>query len=170
MTVLITGRSASGKSSFAEGLALKMNDDVVYYLATMKVMDREGEARVERHKKMREGKGFVTVERERDIRDAFSDRESLDRATLLLECVTNLLGNEIHDGGLTGKDAADKVLYDIAELSKSFHNTIIVTGIYDEDGEGYDDETREYVKSLNSVNAKLKSVADRTYDMSKGEN
>ncbi len=169
MTVLITGRAASGKSSFAEDLALKMNDDVIYYLATMKVMDKEGEERVKRHKKMREGKGFVTLERERDICDAFSGREPLDRATLLLECVTNLLGNEIHDGGLTGKDAAEKVLSDITELSEKFHNTIIVTGIYDEDGEGYDDGTREYVKSLNGVNAKLKSVADRTYDMSKGE-
>ena len=62
MFVLITGGSGSGKSEYAEGLALKLEPGKKLYLATMMVWDEEGRKRVSRHKKMREGKRFETVE------------------------------------------------------------------------------------------------------------
>ena len=62
MLILVSGGSASGKSEFAEGLVTASGLETRAYLATMQVWDAESERRVERHRRMRAGKGFVTVE------------------------------------------------------------------------------------------------------------
>ncbi len=61
MLTLIIGGSGSGKSSFGEELAQKSNSKL-YYLATMIPYGDEGKRRVERHLKLRKGKGFETIE------------------------------------------------------------------------------------------------------------
>lgn len=61
MIALVTGGASSGKSAFAEQLALSLPGPHVY-AATMRHGDAETEARIERHRAMRAGKGFVTVE------------------------------------------------------------------------------------------------------------
>ena len=62
MLILVSGGSASGKSEFAEGLVTASGLETRAYLATMQVWDAESERRVERHRRMRAGKGFATVE------------------------------------------------------------------------------------------------------------
>ena len=61
MLTLVLGGAASGKSEYAESLVLKTTGPR-YYLATMQVWDAECAARVEKHRKMRAAKQFVTVE------------------------------------------------------------------------------------------------------------
>ena len=63
MMVVVTGASGSGKSEYAEGVAVKLaGKGDLYYLATMRVYGEEGVRRVERHRKLRAGKGFQTAE------------------------------------------------------------------------------------------------------------
>ena len=62
MMHLITGASASGKSAYAEGQLAKAEGPEKFYLATMRAWGAEGEARVRKHRAMREGKGFQTIE------------------------------------------------------------------------------------------------------------
>ena len=63
MIIIVTGASGSGKSEYAEGVAVKLaGKGDLYYLATMRVYGEEGVRRVERHRKLRAGKGFQTVE------------------------------------------------------------------------------------------------------------
>ena len=38
-----------------------------YYIATMEVFGEEGRKKVERHKKLRQGKGFITIESPKDV-------------------------------------------------------------------------------------------------------
>lgn len=97
MIVLVLGGPKSGKSLLAEELCLALGDSEKYYLATMRVMDHEGALRVEKHRKQREGKGFVTIERGRDITGAVKDMAHPEAATVLLECVSNLVGNELFE-------------------------------------------------------------------------
>ena len=59
MLILVSGGSASGKSEFAEGLVAASGLETRAYLATMQVWDAESERRVERHRRMRAGKGFA---------------------------------------------------------------------------------------------------------------
>ena len=58
------GGSGSGKSAFAEqkAVSLAAGGELVY-LATMQVYGEEGKKKVERHRQLRRGKGFETIER-----------------------------------------------------------------------------------------------------------
>ena len=174
MTELIIGTADSGKSALAEDLAMRTGDGRRYYLATMKVCDEEGRKRVEKHRKMREGKGFVTIERQYALSGFADEIEEPGEVTVLLECVSNLMGNLLHekpdrirqlksDG--SGKSRfAEEVLRDIAELAGKVHNLIIVTNEYKVE-DGFDEETRLYVELLGIVNEKLRDTADRIYDL-----
>ena len=101
MITLVLGGSGSGKSAYAEHLLDGKTNK--YYIATMQVYDAEGEKKVARHRRLRAGKGFVTIEQPRDIGEVdFSKRaqqamEPTDRAgqnvterprCALLECMS----------------------------------------------------------------------------------
>ena len=175
MIALVIGTPDSGKSAFAEELALRTGDEVLYYLATMKVIDAAGTARVKKHRQQREGKGFVTIERCCDLPGLVGKMQDLSKAAVLLECVSNLVGNEMYDvlerARLCGQGAkfqeqfADEVFRDIQILGSRARDLILVTNEYEEDGMGYDEETRLYVRLLGLVNARLAAYADRIYDL-----
>ena len=61
MMTLVTGGSGSGKSEYAERLAAAGGTPRIY-VATMIPWDDEGRRRIEKHRAMRAGKGFETVE------------------------------------------------------------------------------------------------------------
>ena len=93
---LVIGGAASGKSEYAEALAVRLGRPLVY-LATMQPMDEECRLRVLRHRKQREGKGFLTVERYTDLAGVSVS----PNASILLECLSNLMANELYmpEGG-----------------------------------------------------------------------
>ncbi len=62
MIVLVTGGSGSGKSAFAEDRVLSFGEARRIYIATMYPFDMESKKRISRHRNMRAGKGFETVE------------------------------------------------------------------------------------------------------------
>ena len=75
MILLVTGGSASGKSEYAENRALqlaKAEQKKLIYLAAMKPFGEEAAKRIERHRQLRAGKGFETVERYTDIEVVFA--------------------------------------------------------------------------------------------------
>lgn len=175
MITLIIGTPDSGKSEQAEELALKTGDQVRYYLATMKVMDEAARERVAKHRAQREGKGFVTIERERGIVDVADLLDDGPSSTVLLECISNLVGNEMHDGmqwdrlqdpfDALGDRFVETIVSEIMHLAKCVHHLIIVTNTYASEDSGYDDDTILYVKLLNRVNERLILVADRMIDL-----
>ena len=78
MLRLIIGGSASGKSEYAERLVCSLPGKRIY-VATMEPFGEEGRERIARHRKLREGKGFVTAEVPRDL-GAFADALRMGRA------------------------------------------------------------------------------------------
>ena len=62
MMTVVTGGSGSGKSAFAEDKILSFGPRKRIYVATMHPYDEESHKRVARHRNMRAGKGFETVE------------------------------------------------------------------------------------------------------------
>ncbi len=110
MLHIVYGGSASGKSSYAEGLAVSMREGGrLLYIATMypykwntTEIDSETMQRIKRHRAMRADKGFDTVECYRHVEHIMAKRQDV----LLLECMSNLLANEMYlepdsdDGGL----------------------------------------------------------------------
>lgn len=78
---LITGGQRSGKSRFAQEMALSHSSNPVY-LATSRVWDEEHARRIERHKAER-GAEWTNVEEEKIL----SRHQFIDR-TVLVDCVT----------------------------------------------------------------------------------
>ena len=88
MIHLITGGSASGKSAYAEDWLLEAADEAqkgaYIYVATMIPYGRETMAKILRHRRLREGKGFVTMECPRNLAGAAIPGESCWSASPIL--------------------------------------------------------------------------------------
>ncbi len=180
MTVLIVGRPDSGKSRRAEDMVMSLPGKHRYYVATMQVADAASAGRVERHRRMREGKGFVTLEIPFDVNKAIECIKDPEQSIVLLECISNLAGNEMYDnpdrarpGNVSDQDiwvreTADGIVSDIKALADAVQDLIIVANRFETDDEGYDDETVLYVRLNNAVNDRIAGFADRVIDMLPG--
>ena len=96
MNILIFGGSACGKSAYAEDLAAEMARKEglpLYYVATLdKNSGGDTPLRIEKHRKMRESKGFVTYEQPKDLSALKIEGE---KGVILLEDIGNLVANEL---------------------------------------------------------------------------
>ena len=64
MLVAVTGGSGSGKSAYAEQTAVRLADGGrLLYLATMMRDGAGAQERIRRHRALRRGKGFLTIEK-----------------------------------------------------------------------------------------------------------
>ena len=89
--ILVTGGARSGKSSFAEKLALKLGDGRAAYIATAQIFDSEMAYRVKIHKERR-GKNWLTFESPFNADKSISfAAESFD--VILFDCVTIYISN-----------------------------------------------------------------------------
>lgn len=150
MFILVTGGSGSGKSEFAENYACKFKGDKVY-IATMQPFGSED--RIERHRKMREGKGFRTVE--------CYGKLDVDKADVfLLECVSNFTANMVFSLGIK---STDEIIKEILNLNCK--TLVAVTNEIFSDGIEYDNETEEYMRILGEVNRGLAKVSDEVYEV-----
>lgn len=188
MLHIVYGGSASGKSSYAESIAMSLQGDGrLLYIATMypykwntTEIDPETMQRINRHRAMRADKGFDTVECYRHVEHIVAKRQDV----LLLECMSNLLANEMYleqdsdDGGLaetmsevekagvgmseTLSPVSKKIVQALVNLSTRVQDVVIVTNDVFSDGGSltYDESTREYVKNLAEINCALARVAE----------
>ena len=143
MFILVTGGSGSGKSEFAENIAMKLGGKMLY-VATMKPYDDECLKRIERHRKMRDGKGFRTVECYTDLSEI---TESAD--TILLECMSNLTANVMFSDN--NDNAFEKIIGGILNLKS--------------ENIEYDGETKMYISLLGRINSALSKRADKVYEV-----
>ncbi len=158
MLILVTGENGSGKSVYAEKLACRAGG-ARCYIATMIPHGAEGAARVKKHLRQREGMGFLTLELPYVVGEAAIPPD----AAVLLEDVSNLLGNRMFERGGT----ASEVIADIIALQKRCRILVAVT-ISGLDASAYDEETRAYIEALNVLNAALFSLADTVVEMRNG--
>lgn len=167
MMTVITGGSGSGKSAYAESYLVALaGEREKYYLATMQVFDKEGQAKVERHRKLRSGKGFVTIEQPVSIQEAMTKR-NLSGQAALLECMSNLTANEMfcERKPLCAEAVADKIIKGIEVLNETLGQLVIVTNNVFEDGIAYDASTMEYLRALGSINERLAVMADSVIEV-----
>lgn len=166
MLTLIIGGSGSGKSEYAENYVLAhAQGRKKYYIATMQVYDEEGKKRVKRHRMMRQGKGFETIEQQTRIEDA--SRQMEKSGIVLLECLSNLVANEMFSE--TDVEAADVVISRIAsglrQLQKETKHLVIVSNNVFEDGIVYDETTMEYIRAMGMINQKIAEMAEEVVEV-----
>ena len=167
MITLVLGVPDSGKSELAEQLATEcLPGAKKLYIATMIPQGEAGAARVEKHRQNRAGKDFLTIECPVKLETVFETVKVYSPAVCLLECVSNLVGNEMHLAENADADPemlADRITADIMGLSAIAAELIVVSNEFDEDAPDYDDETRAYVKLTALVNERLLDRADKVF-------
>lgn len=184
---VVTGGSGSGKSEYAEGLILESKAVRRIYIATMEVYGEEGRKRVARHRRLRAGKGFETMECPRElekIRLEAGDKKAEEIRSdqlregeetglgVLLECMSNLAANEMFDTSgcqtdgsespeLSSSAAAFRRIRDgICRLKDQCDLLVVVTNEVFSDGIDYGAETNEYIRLLGQINCWMAQQAD----------
>ena len=156
MIRVVYGGSGSGKSEYAENIAVLEKHSNLYYIATMEPYDDESFKKIERHRLMRQSKNFQTIECFTDISSIVIDSPGL----VLLECMSNLVANEIFSDKGAKEDAFSSIKKGIDSLRKQSDNLIIVTNNLFEDGTSYGDGTKMYLDVLSKVNKYICEIAD----------
>ena len=158
MTTLITGGSKCGKSSYAEKLIEGFGGRKIY-IATMQPYGEEAFAAIARHREMRRGKGFVTVEKYTDI----DEIEIPAGSTVLLECIGNLLANEMfRDGNIY--DPSDKIISGLRYISNLTKIFVIVTNQVGSDGIKYPEGTDRYISLIGKINSAAAEISDNVVE------
>lgn len=171
MKILILGGSKSGKSDFAQEIALKLaGGGVHYYVATMRFTGTEADkATVASHLKRREGMGFETVEQHRNILECL---ERTDRdGTFLVDSVTTLLTGEIfppEKNYETDEEAALRCCDELVEFTNRVRHAVIVSDDLSRDAIRYDDATEAFRRHLGRMNCRLAEQCDVVMEMAFG--
>lgn len=169
MLYLVTGGSGCGKSEYAENLAVRLRARLgqeagrLYYVATMYSCDRECDERIARHRLMRRDKGFSTIECHCGVSRVRADRKDV----LLLECMSNLLANEMYLREGMVKDRGDQaeeqmeeaMVKPLLKLAGQVGELVVVTNEVFSDGGRYDPESEKYRALLGKLNVMLAAQA-----------
>lgn len=157
MLTLITGGAKCGKSRLAEQLLDKCENKI--YVATMRPFGEEAEIAIARHRKIRAGKGFATIEKYTDIQGINVSKNS----AVLLECIANLCANEMFDNK-TVTDPTEQIFVGIKHLKRNSSELVIVTNNVGSDGIKYSSETTKYIEAMGRINAIIAALSDNVIE------
>lgn len=162
MTTLVIGGSASGKSAYAESLLDNAQSKI--YLATMQPFGQQARLRIARHRALRAKKGFATLERFTAVK-MLSETDLPTGCSVLLECLGNLVANELFLPESAKTDAEDEVSAAISLLARRCRNLVVVTNDIFADGMAYSQETERYIAVLGRCNAALAAQFDAVVEV-----
>ena len=161
MMILVTGGSGSGKSAFAEDCIVAFGNARRIYIATMYPFDEESRKRVKRHQAMRQGKGFDTLECYTGL-----SRASVPKGTtVLLECMSNLVANEMFQEEGAHENTVEAVLKGVRHIREQAGNLVIVTNEIFSEAADYQGETELYQEYLGQINQKIAEIADQVVEV-----
>ena len=182
MLALILGGASSGKSEYAEALAVKLAEEKglkKLYLATMHNDGEEARQRVLRHRALRQGKGFYTVEAPMlsDLKNpalfqaaAEAMGTAAEKCVILLETLSVLAANEFFSecGIFRNREMARTLPGDMLEVISALPCAYLIV-VSDEifsdggrtpEGEPYDPATRAYLQVLGEAHRLLAAQAE----------
>lgn len=159
--ILITGGSRSGKSTYAEKIALSLSPNPVY-LATARIWDEEFHQRVIRHQERR-GPEWTNIEEEKVL-----SRHTLAGCVVLIDCVTLWCTNFFFDL----KSDTDLALSAVKEEFKRFTEQdatfIFVTNEIGMGGTSENELQRKFTDMQGWMNQYIASCADEVLLMVSG--
>ena len=167
MLELVTGGSGSGKSAYAESRICEWNrqgPNPLFYIATMYPYGEETEKKIERHRILRKGKGFETLEWYTGLK-LHLEEGSLQGSDVLLECMSNLVANEMYMESGAGCHADQAILEGIQELNRQCANVVIVTNEVFSESVPDSPEMKEYKRILGRINCEIAVMADQVTEV-----
>ena len=159
--MLITGGQRSGKSSYAQKLALSLNENPVF-LATSAVWDEEHRQRIERHKRDR-GAEWTNIEELKDLQ-----KINVNHRVVVIDCVTLWSTNFFHESN-------GDLEYSLAAITERFDAFIkqdavfiFVTNELGSGGTSENDLQCRFTDLLGWVNQYISSQSDEVILMVSG--
>jgi adenosylcobinamide kinase/adenosylcobinamide-phosphate guanylyltransferase len=149
MKIFISGGCKNGKSYYAQHLAKAQQkaNAPLYYVATMRSADGEDDERIIRHRREREGWGFLTIEQPFGIEQILQKCDP--GGSFLLDSLTALLANEMFlPDGSVNENAAEKIADGLIELMEAVEHIVVVSDYIYSDAYISDELTEKYRKSL----------------------
>ena len=110
---------------------------------------------------LRAEKNFETIE----CYTALNQRDFPEGANILLECMSNLVANEMFRQDPPEGDVADRIIQGVERLRRQARNLVIVSNEIFSDGCEYASETREYQRVLGTVNCLLAKMAEQVTEV-----
>lgn len=178
---VITGGSGSGKSAYAETCAVQYHQTnkagALYYIATMQPFEEEAVRKIERHRTMRAGKGFKTIECYTGLENVTQNICAVSAPDALLECMSNLVANElfrdVENDEYSGADWKDQVerrveediIRGIRNLCQICENVVVVTNEVCQECARDTDEMKRYKRVLSSIGRRMVQMADRVTEV-----
>lgn len=172
MIYFVFGGSASGKSEYAENLAVSCGDGCrsggLLYAATMRNDSPEAETRIRKHQEQRREKGFLLYEAQ-----SLSALREIHRAhTVLFDCLSGFAANVMFSGenlrkiGESEKMTAEnrdaffenmrislreEIGEELRNLSEKCENLVIVSDAVFSDGTVFSPETEAYIRLMGDL-------------------
>ena len=158
---LVTGGQRSGKSSYAQNVAMQLSDQPVY-VATSRIWDMDFRQRVERHQQDRGG-NWRTIEIEKEL-----GALDLEGEVAVVDCVTLWLTNYFYD---TGQDVGQSLSMAKEELSRLVQQDAVIIFVTNEIGMGTHASTgtgRKFADLQGWMNQHLAGLSDEVVLMVSG--
>ncbi len=159
--VMITGGTRSGKSRFAQEMALKLSPKPVY-LATSRIWDEEHRARILRHQADR-GDEWTNIEEEKQL-----SKHDFTGRVVLVDCVTLWLTNYFFDNQSNIDASLEQAKAEFARLTSQEATFIFVTNEIGMGGHATNDLQRHFTDLQGWMNQHIAQMADEVYWMVSG--
>ncbi len=159
--ILITGGARSGKSSYAEKLALSLSPNPVY-MATSRIWDEEFRQRVLRHQANR-GPEWTNIEEEKEL-----SRHQLEGRVILIDCVTLWCTNFFFDLDADIDKALTAAKEEFSRFTKQDATFIFVTNEIGMGGTSENEVQRKFTDMQGWMNQYIAAQADKVILMVTG--
>lgn len=159
--ILVTGGQRSGKSRYAQELALRLADRPVY-LATSRVWDEEFGDRVRRHQQDR-GPRWTNLEEEKCI-----SRCDVRGRVVVIDCVTLWSTNFFFDNGSDVDKSLEEIKAEFDRFTRQAATFIFVTNEIGLGGVSVDPVQRRFTDLQGWVNQYIGQAADEVVLMVSG--
>lgn len=154
--ILVTGGQRSGKSTFAEQLALTLADRPIY-MATSRVWDDEYHERIKRHQLSR-GSQWTTIEENKHL----SQYDLVDKV-VLIDCLTLWATNFFFDLDNDIEKALTELKQEFERLIAQQAQFILVTNEIGLGGTSENNLQRKFIDLLGWLNQYVAAKADEVY-------
>ncbi|WP_455674079.1 bifunctional adenosylcobinamide kinase/adenosylcobinamide-phosphate guanylyltransferase [Phocaeicola sp.] len=159
--IVITGGQRSGKSSYAEKLALSLSPNPVY-MATSRIWDEEFRLRVVKHQERR-GPEWTNIEEEKTL-----SRHNLTGRVVLVDCVTLWCTNYFFDLNANVDLALQKLKQEFDSFTQQEAIFIFVTNEIGSGAVSENNIQRRFTDLQGWMNQYIASKADQVYLMVSG--
>ncbi|WP_029904607.1 bifunctional adenosylcobinamide kinase/adenosylcobinamide-phosphate guanylyltransferase [Prevotella sp. 10(H)] len=159
--ILITGGQRSGKSNYAQKLALSASDNPVY-LATSRIWDEEHRRRIDRHKAER-GEEWINIEEEKEL-----SIHDYTGKIVLVDCITLWATNYFFDLQSDVQAALDALKREFDKLIGQDAQFIFVTNEIGMGEMSQNELQRKFADLQGWLNQYIANKSDEVYLMVSG--